>query len=116
MSLRLTAGGRLAEELRRVVEEYNAKRGGEARAEIIAVKGDRIYVKVTGHFCFTCGVNEWVKDVEYMLEEAGYRVELERIIEPEDPEEPWRIGVFRILGRRDDKTSPEDIGGGGTRG
>ena len=106
MPLRLTAGGRLAEELRRVVEEYNAKRGGEAHAEIIAVRGDRVYVRVSGHFCFTCGVNEWVNDVKYMLEEAGYEVELERVIEPEDPEEPWRIGVFRIVGRRGGNKPP----------
>ena len=110
--MRLTRGGRLAEELRRVVEEYNARRGGEARAEILAVKGDRIYVKVTGHYCFTCGVNEWVKDVEYMLREAGYRVELEKIIEPEDPEEPWRIGVFRVLGGLADKRPEAGAGEG----
>ncbi len=97
---RLTSGGPLRDVIAKAVEEYNAERSGEAKAEIVKVKGDLVYVKVSGHFCFTCGVNEWVKDIEYMLRDKGLDVELVKIIEPEDPEEPWRIGVFRIKGRR----------------
>lgn len=105
MPMRLTRGGPLREVIARAVEEYNAKRGGEAHAEIVAVRGDKVYVKVSGHFCFTCGVNEWVNDVKYMLEEQGLEAELVRIIEPEDPEEPWRIAVFRVRPRASEKAA-----------
>ncbi len=80
----------------KAAEMYNRYRGAEAKAEVIKVTGDRIYVKIYGSFCLTCGVNDWVEDFRYVLEDLGVEAELEKIIEPPDPEAPWRIGVFRV--------------------
>lgn len=84
--------------LAKAVEMYNRYRGSEARAKVLRIDGDRVYVKIEGSFCATCGVNDWVDDFRYVLEDLGIEAELERIIEPPDPQETWRIGVFRIRG------------------
>ena len=88
----------LSRKLAEAVELYNRFRSPEARAEILKVEGDKTYVKVEGSFCETCGINDWVEDFVYTLEDVGVEAELEDIIESEDPGASWRIGVVRIKG------------------
>ncbi len=94
---------------RRLVEQainlYNRFRAPEAVAKLVDIHGDRITVKFEGNFCKTCGINDWVEDMKYVLEDLGVDAELVEIREPELPED-YRVGVFRIKGplRREGKT------------
>ena len=88
----------IREIVEKAAEMYNKYRAPEAIAEIVEVKADHIIVMLDGSFCRTCGINDWVEDFKYVLEDLGYEAELVEIIEPEDMNEEWRIGVFRILG------------------
>ncbi len=80
------------------VKRYNRYRGVESRAEVVRIAGDTVVVKFTGHFCETCGINDWVDDFRYVIEDLGGEAELVKIIEPESLEEfyDYRVGVFRI--------------------
>jgi len=83
--------------LRRAVELYNKYRAPEAIARVLEVRDDRILVVFEGTFCNTCGVNHWVEDLKYVLEDLGVEAEL---LEVQDSElrGDSRVGVFRILG------------------
>lgn len=84
---------------------YNRYRAPESTAELVRITGDRVVVRFEGSFCETCGINDWVEDFKYVLEDLGAEAELIEVIEPEDPfsDEDWRIGVFRV------KRIPEEI-------
>ena len=82
--------------IEKAVEQYNRFRGAEARASLIKVEGDSVWVLFEGDFCYTCGIRDWVEDFKYTLESLGVEAELVEIIEPSGGEEPWRIGVFRV--------------------
>ncbi len=107
MSL-LVASRRFREEdvkrfVEKAIEVYNRYRGVEARAKLLKVKGDVVYVLFEGSFCETCGINDWVDDLRYVIEDLGGEAELVTVVEPPSPEEffDYRIGVFKIkkLGR-----------------
>ena len=87
----------------RAVELYNRYRAPEAVARVVAFTGDRLLVEFRGSFCETCGINDWVEDFKYVLEDVGVEAELVEVVEPDDPfnVEEWRIGVFRIKGVRE---------------
>ncbi len=89
------------EEIRKAIERYNRYRGVEARASLLKISGSRVYVFFEGSFCNTCGVNDWVEDFKYVLEDLGVESELEGVIEPSDPLINWRIGVFKLGVKRD---------------
>lgn len=80
------------------VKRYNRYRGAESQAKILKVMGDTVVVAFEGSFCETCGINDWVDDFRYVIEDLGGEAELVTVIEPETPEEfyDYRIGVFRI--------------------
>ncbi len=88
--------------LRRFVElairRYNRYRGAESRARLLRIEGDTVHVLFEGSFCATCGINDWVEDLKYVMEDLGGDAELVAVIEPEDPEEfySYRVGVFRV--------------------
>lgn len=80
----------------RATELYNRYRSPEAVSRIIEISEDHIKILFKGHFCKTCGVNDWIEDFKYVLEDMGVETELINIIEPCNAEENWRIGVFRF--------------------
>lgn len=84
----------------RAIEEYNRYRSPESTARLVRIDGDRVVIRFEGSFCATCGVNDWVEDMKYIMEDLGAEAELLEIIEPEGAvfpeEENWRIGVFRV--------------------
>jgi hypothetical protein len=75
---------------------YNRYRSPEAISKVIDVNDDKITVLFKGHFCKTCGVNDWIEDFKYILSDIGIEAELIDIIEPNDAEAIWRIGVFKL--------------------
>jgi len=83
--------------IREAIQAYNRYRAPEARAEVIDIDEDgNVRVRFEGHFCVTCGVNDYIEDLKYFLEDVGVRADLQEIVEPNNPEEFWRIGVFKI--------------------
>jgi hypothetical protein len=80
------------------IRRYNRYRGAESRAKLLKLSGDTAIVAFEGSFCETCGINDWVDDFRYVLEDLGAEAELVTVIEPEKPEEfyYYRIGVFRL--------------------
>ncbi len=87
---------KLRELIERAIEEYNRYRAPEAIARLEEFDCKRAVVSFTGPYCLTCGVIDWIEDFKYTLEDLGVRARLESVIEPEDPSEPWRIGIFVI--------------------
>ncbi|MEL9939980.1 MAG: hypothetical protein QW632_04330 [Ignisphaera sp.] len=84
--------------LKEAIEIYNSYRGKESNARVLKIEGDEVWVLFEGHFCYTCGVNDWVEDFAYVLKDLGIEAHLDKILEPEQYEEPWRIGIFKIRG------------------
>jgi hypothetical protein len=80
------------------IRRYNRYRGAESRAKLLRLQGDTAIVAFEGSFCETCGINDWVDDLRYTIEDLGGEAELVTVIEPESPQEfyEYRIGVFRI--------------------
>ncbi|MCC6056745.1 MAG: hypothetical protein LM583_08725 [Desulfurococcaceae archaeon] len=82
--------------VREAIEVYNRYRGAEARAMLIEIENDELKVLFEGHFCFTCGVSDWIEDFKYVLEDVGIDADLYSVLEPEDFSEPRRVGVFKV--------------------
>ena len=89
-------GRQLDRILAKSIELYNRYRAPEAEARIVKVDGEVVVVEFRGPFCETCGVNDWVEDYKYVLEDVGVEARLEEVIEPEVGEDNVRLGVFRI--------------------
>ncbi len=88
------------EELRKIakkaLEDYNRIRAPEAIAKLIKVEGNLLYIEFSGSYCETCGLYDWIEDFKYVLEDLGVKAEIVDVIEPEDPSDDRRIGVFRV--------------------
>jgi len=83
--------------IREAIQTYNRYRAPEAHAEVIDIDEDgTVRVLFEGHFCVTCGVNDYIEDLKYFMEDVGIRADLQEIVEPSKSEEFWRIGVFKI--------------------
>ncbi|WP_194840494.1 hypothetical protein [Hyperthermus butylicus] len=80
------------------IRRYNRYRGVESTAKLLEVKGDVAYVVFEGSFCETCGINDWVDDLKYVIEDLGGEAELIAVVEPPSRDEffDYRIGVFKI--------------------
>jgi len=87
---------RLNDLIKQAIEFYNRFHKPEAEAELIEIAGDEFKVVFKGHFCKTCGVRDWLEDLKYILINMGVENDLVEMIEPEDPEEDIRIGVFKV--------------------
>jgi len=87
---------RLNKLINQAIEFYNRFHKPEAEAELLEIDGDEFKVVFKGHFCKTCGVRDWLEDLKYILLDMGVESDLVEMIEPEDPEEDFRIGIFRV--------------------
>ncbi len=87
----------LDEKIRRAVELYNRYRAPEAVARVAEASEDKIVVVFEGSFCRTCGVVDWIEDFKYVLEDIGVKAELVKVVEPRNPFESWRVGIFKIV-------------------
>lgn len=81
------------------VKRYNRYRGVESKARLLRVDNDTVVVAFEGSFCATCGINDWVEDFKYVIEDLGGQAELVTVIEPDTLDEfyDYRIGVFKII-------------------
>lgn len=86
----------LRKAVERAIEEYNKYRSPEATARLVKLGNGEAVIVFEGSFCETCGVDEWVVDMEYVMKDLGIDAELKAIEEPEDPSENRRVGRFRI--------------------
>ncbi len=88
----------LAKLLELAIKRYNRYRGIESKARLLRVDNDTVIIAFEGSFCATCGINDWVEDFRYVIEDLGGQAELVTVIEPDTPEEfyDYRIGVFKI--------------------
>ncbi len=91
-----TGNERLRKAVEKAIEEYNKYRSPEATARLVRLENGEAVIVFEGSFCETCGVNEWVVDMEYVMKDLGIDAELETIEEPEDLTENRRVGRFRI--------------------
>lgn len=88
----------LAEEVAKI---YNEKRAPEANLEIINVDetNSSVIVRITGSFCRTCGVDDWIVDYQYELKEKGIDAKLEDYYIDYEKEEA--IAKFVVLGTKE---------------
>ena len=90
------------------IKVYNRYRGAESRAKLVKLVGDVAFVVFEGSFCETCGINDWVDDLRYVIEDLGGEAELLSIVESEDFYS-YRIGVFKLKKVPDRKELEEKL-------
>jgi hypothetical protein len=78
---------RLKDVILRGIEVYNRYRSPEAIAKFVAIKKDGFIIEFKGHFCQSCGVNEYFEDFVYELENISrdFRIKV-YMIEPSGPQ------------------------------
>ncbi len=64
---------RLKDIIEACIKEYNKYHSPEAKAEFIRIMGNKLIVKFSGHYCFTCGVYDYFEDFVYLLKEMGVK-------------------------------------------
>ncbi|WEU40841.1 MAG: hypothetical protein OdinLCB4_002690 [Candidatus Odinarchaeum yellowstonii] len=52
-----------------VIEDFNKYRGSEIQAELISADSDKIEIKFSGPFCYTCGLIDYFEDFQLLLED-----------------------------------------------
>lgn len=85
----------MSQQIREAIKNYNKYRAPESKAKILKIKDDELIVKFVGSFCETCGVNSWIEDLKYEIENFGISADLKKIIEPEKGSK-YRIAIFKI--------------------
>jgi len=87
----------IGKNLSRAIRLYYKYRSPESKAKLLKIVNDVVYVEFRRPFCETCGINVWVEDLKYVLEDLGIKTELVKIIKPKEPLENYRIGIFKLL-------------------
>jgi len=59
----------LVDVVRKAEELYNRYRAPEAVARVLKIDGDRVVVRFTGSFHYSCGLYDWLEDMKYVLED-----------------------------------------------
>lgn len=67
--------------LRSCVSEYNRYHSPEARVEIIEIWKNKVILKFSGHYCFTCGVYDYFEDLVHLLDERGINSKIVKVYE-----------------------------------
>ncbi len=89
-------GDELKNIARRALEDYNRIRAPEAVARLVRIEENFLYIEFTGSYCETCGLYDWIEDFKYVLGDLGVKAEIVGVIEPEDPSDNRRVGIFRV--------------------
>ena len=84
----------LVDAIRKAIEIYNRFHSPEAVATLVKIDDGKVVVRFKGVFCYTCGVNDWIEDLKYVLEDLGIEAELINVMEGSDIDE--KMGVFKI--------------------
>ncbi len=71
-------GSRLEQSILKAIEEYNKYRSPEATAKLIEIQKHEFVVEFEGAFCSSCGVQDYIEDFIYELEDItkDFRVEI----------------------------------------
>lgn len=90
--------------VRRAAQAYNDKRSPEANLEVIEVDEDdsTVVTRITGSFCRTCGVDDWIVDFQYELKGLGVEAKIEDYVIDYDREEA--IAKFKVLSLSEKET------------
>lgn len=86
---------KLREKIEKSIQLYNKYRSPEAIAQLIELSDKEIKIKLSGTYCETCGLYDWIEDLKYVLEDHGIRTEIDKIIELEGYYGD-RVIVFKI--------------------
>ncbi|KON32880.1 hypothetical protein AC477_02330, partial [miscellaneous Crenarchaeota group-1 archaeon SG8-32-1] len=62
-------GSHLSDSILKAVEEYNKYRSPEATAKLIEIQKHEFVVEFEGPFCSSCGVQDYIEDFIYELED-----------------------------------------------
>ncbi len=93
-------GNTLTKEVVKAIQIYNRFREPESKAILLDVEPEGIYkIKFTGSFLETCGVNDWIFDLAYIMRDLGLEAEVIEIEEPENDvwnDKGWRIAKFKV--------------------
>ena len=68
--------GELEELVRRAILLYNRYRSPEAVAKVVMVTSEVVTLSITGSFCYSCGVLDYVEDFIHELKMLTNKVEL----------------------------------------
>jgi len=81
------AGAHLNDLVLRAIEVYNRYRSPEATAKLVGMEKDGFIIEFEGHFCQSCGGNDYFEDFIHELEDINksFRVEVKET-EPADPQ------------------------------
>tara|TARA_B100001971_G_C17973623_1_gene423691 strand:+ start:58 stop:288 length:231 start_codon:yes stop_codon:yes gene_type:complete len=60
----------------KAINNYNKYRSPEAVAELISFKDNKVIMKFSGHFRYTCCVNDYFDD---FVEECGNKIKIKEI-------------------------------------
>jgi FAD synthase len=61
------------------INEFNKYRSPEATAKLIYLKKQSMKISFSGHFCFTCGYQDYFDDLRLILEEFGIKTKIIKI-------------------------------------
>ena len=67
--------------VQRAIEEYNRYREPEARARLVSLDAQGLWVEFTGTFCRTCGAYDWYEDLVWILKDHGLETEIGQVEE-----------------------------------
>jgi hypothetical protein len=113
-------GSSLTKEVIKAIQIYNRFREPESKATLVEVVEGGIYkIKFAGSFLETCGVNDWIFDLEYIMRDLGLEVEIIDIEEPENDvwnEEGWRLAKFKVKQRSRSNSSKDSWSGASFKG
>ena len=71
---------KLREMVTKAIDVYNRYRAPEAVARLIEIRNDVAIIEFRGHFCYTCGVTDWIEDMKYVMEDLGLEAEILDIV------------------------------------
>jgi hypothetical protein len=90
----------LTQKVIKAIQIYNRFREPESKAELVEVEDEDIYkIKFTGSFLETCGVNDWIFDLEFIMRDLGLEAKVIEIEEPENDvwnDKGWRLAKFKV--------------------
>ena len=72
----MVSQGELEELVRRAILLYNRYRSPEAVAKVVMVTSEVVTLSITGSFCYSCGVLDYVEDFVHELKMLTNKVEL----------------------------------------
>jgi len=90
------------------VRRFNELRSPEATAELVHLEGDLVVVKISGPFCFTCGLYDYFDDLAWEMQdrlEESVEIEAVERVGPESYLALYRIGASG-RGRQESQAAP----------